>query len=121
MATVEKITGSICLCLLLLLASAPAIRAGELIVVLKSREVEPYEIALKSLKQTLKGKTYDLTIEEHVLQNDTKARNGLVGDIRRKNPRLIVTLGSWLLKKRPTVPQPRHLVAIRASVSLPGG
>lgn len=92
----EKVTRSscICLCFLILLSRAPITRAEELIIALKSLEVQPYQIALNSFKDTLSGKGYEVDIEEYVLQDNGKPKNSLLADIKRKNPRLIVTLGS---------------------------
>lgn len=91
---VEKFFCSICLCLSILLSSAPITLARDLVVVVKSREVEPYEIALKSLRRTLREKGYDPIIGEYLLPEGSKERYALVADIRRRDPRLIVTLGS---------------------------
>lgn len=91
---VEKFFCSICLCLSILLSSAPITLARDLVVVVKSREVEPYEIALKSLRRTLREKGYDPIIGEYLLPEGDKEKNNLVADIRRKDPRLVVTLGS---------------------------
>jgi len=91
---VEKVASCICLCFLILLSSAPVTVARELVIALKSLEVKPYKIALRSFKKTLKKNGYHLNIEEHVLQEDSKPKEGLLADIKRKSPRLIVTLGS---------------------------
>ena len=82
------------LCFLTLLLSAPVTLAKELMIALKSHEIEPYEIALKSFKETLKRKGYDLNVEELVLKEDPKQKDRILSEIRRKNPLLIVTLGS---------------------------
>ena len=92
---VEKVTCCICLCFLILFSRASISRGGELIIALKSLEVQPYEIALNSFKDALTGNGYDLNIEEYVLEEDhVKPKDSLLADIKRKNPRLIVTLGS---------------------------
>lgn len=90
----KKVTCCICLCFLILLSSAPVTGARELIIALKSLKVKPYDIALKSFKKTLKKKGFRLNIEEHVLQEDSKPKDRLLADFQRRNPRLIVTLGS---------------------------
>ncbi len=90
----EKVASCICLCFLILLSSAPVTVAGELVIALKSLEVKPYETALKSFKETLREKYYDLNVEEYVLKDDADQKDGLLADIKRKSPRLIVTLGS---------------------------
>ncbi len=90
----EKVASCICLCFLILLSSAPVTVAGDLVIALKSLEVKPYETALKSFKETLREKYYDLNVEEYVLKDDADQKDGLLADIKRKSPRLIVTLGS---------------------------
>ena len=90
----EKVASCICLCFLILLSSAPVTVAGELVIALKSLEVKPYETALKSFKETLREKSYDLNVEEYVLKGDAEQKDGLLAEIKKKSPRLIVTLGS---------------------------
>ena len=90
----EKVASCICLCFLILLSSAPVTVAGELVIALKSLEVKPYETALKSFKETLREKSYDLNVEEYVLKDDADQKDGLLAEIKKKSPRLIVTLGS---------------------------
>jgi len=90
----EKVVFCTCLCFFMLLLSAPVTPAKEPVIALKSLEVEPYEMALKSFKETLKRKGYDLNVEELVLKEDTKQKDRIFSKIRRKNPPLIVTLGS---------------------------
>lgn len=92
--TMERVVCCICLCLLIVFSGPPVTGAEELIIVLKSLQVQPYETALNSFKNTLTGKGYDLNIEEYVLQDNVKPKHSLLADIKRKNPRLIVTLGS---------------------------
>lgn len=94
LAKVEKVASCICLCFLILLSSAPVTVAGELVIALKSLEVKPYETALKSFKETLREKSYDLNVEEYVLKGDAEQKDGLLAKIKKKSPRLIVTLGS---------------------------
>jgi len=96
-----KVLFCACLCLFILLLSAPVTPAKELVIALKSLEVEPYEVALKSFKETLKRKGYDLNVEELVLKEDTKQKENILSKIRRKNSLLIVTLD---LLQRPLSP-----------------
>ncbi len=89
-----KFACCICFSLFIFLSSAPVTLARDLVVVLKSLELEPYENALKSFKKTLKRNNYDLNIEEFLVPEDRKEKDDLLADIRRRNPRLILTLGS---------------------------
>ena len=89
-----KVICRLCVCLLVFLSSVPVTLARDLVVVVKSREVEPYEIALKSLRRTLKESGYDPIIGEYLLPEGGQEKSGLLADIRKKDPRLIVTLGS---------------------------
>lgn len=82
------------LCFLVLLSSAPSALARDYIIVLKSREAEPYDIALKSLRRTLRDKGADAQIEEILLPEEGQARDDRLAEIRKKNPQLFVTLGS---------------------------
>ncbi len=91
---VEKVASCICLCFLILLSRAPVTVAGELVIALKGLEVKPYQTALKGFKETLRKKNYDLNVEEYVLKDDTGGKDGLLAEIKKKSPRLIVTLGS---------------------------
>jgi putative ABC transport system substrate-binding protein len=91
---VVKLLSRCCLSFILFLANVPLNLAGDLVVVVKSREVEPYDIALKSFRRTLKERGYEPVIGEYVLPEGGKQRDDLLSDIRRKDPRLIVTLGS---------------------------
>lgn len=87
-----KIVCRVCLCLFFLFSNPPIVFARDSVIVVKSREAEPYEIALKSLRRTLK--TYDASIEEYLLPEESQARDDRLADLRKKHPRLIVTLGS---------------------------
>ena len=89
-----KIVCRLYLCLLILLSSAPTTLASDLVVVVKSREVEPYEIALKSFRRTLREKGNEPIVGEYLLPEGSKEKDALLADIRKKDPRLIVTLGS---------------------------
>ncbi len=89
-----KIAFHLALCLLILLSSAPAALARDYIVVLKSREAEPYDIALKSLRRTLRDKGSDAQIEEFLLPEESPARDDRLAEIKKKSPQLFVTLGS---------------------------
>jgi putative tryptophan/tyrosine transport system substrate-binding protein len=81
-------------CLSIVLTGAPVTLAKDSIVVLKSREIQAYEIALKSFRNTLREKGDDPAIGEYLLPEGNQEREGLLADIRRQKPRLIVALGS---------------------------
>jgi putative tryptophan/tyrosine transport system substrate-binding protein len=89
-----KIAFRFFLSFLILLSSAPNSLARELIAVVKTREAEPYEIALNSLRRTLKDKGIDAKIEEFVLAEEGQSKEDRLGELRKKNPQLVVTLGS---------------------------
>ncbi len=91
---VLKVVCRFCLSFFILLSNAPINLAADFVVIVKSREVEPYDIALKSFRRTLKEKSSDPIIGEYLLPEGGKEKNDLLADIRRKDPRLIVTLGS---------------------------
>jgi putative ABC transport system substrate-binding protein len=83
--------------LISLLASLPGItysQARELIAVIKAREAEPYDVALKSLRRILKEKGIDARIEEFFVGDELPGRDDRLAEIRRRNPNLIVTMGS---------------------------
>lgn len=98
--------GRLFLCLLLLLSGAAFAQPREFIAVIKTRDAEPYEIALKSLRRTLKARGLDVAVEEFLLAEDHppavsrfdpgyfSGRDDRLAEIRKKNPQLIVTLGS---------------------------
>lgn len=90
----EKFVCCISICLSIVLASVRVALAKDSIVVLKTLDIEPYEIALKSFKSTLKEKGDDPKIGEYVLPEGSQERDSLLADIRRQKPRVIVTLGS---------------------------
>lgn len=83
-----------CLSLILFLSNVPLNLAADLIVVVKSREVEPYEIALRSFRRTVKDKGVEPPLAEFLLPEGAQQRDNLLAEIKRKDPRLIVTLGS---------------------------
>jgi putative ABC transport system substrate-binding protein len=83
---------SLFISLVALLPSITYSQARELISVIKAREAEPYEVALKSLRRTLKEKGIDAQIEEFHLGDDGK--DDRLRELRKKNPQLVVTLGS---------------------------
>jgi putative ABC transport system substrate-binding protein len=89
---VKNFVRSICLCLSILPPTVSASSAKELVIVLRSHKAEPYEIALKSLRRTLKEKGYEATFEEYQLPEEGKGDT--LSAIRKKNPRLFVALGS---------------------------
>lgn len=80
--------------LLALLPSITDSQARELIAVIKAREAEPYEVALKSLRRVLKEKGVDARIEEYFVGDEGVGKEDRLAEIRRRNPNLIVTLGS---------------------------
>lgn len=82
------------LCTGLFFSSVSVSSARELIFVLKSLEITPYEVALKGLKKELRENGYNVKIQEHLLNEDNKEKAEFVKAIANKNPRLIVTLGS---------------------------
>ncbi len=91
--------------MLLLLGTAYA-QPRDLIAVIKTRDAEPYEIALKSLRRTLQEKGLDSRVEEFLLPEDPQpalsrfdpgyfsGNDRHLAEISKKNPRLSVTLGS---------------------------
>jgi putative tryptophan/tyrosine transport system substrate-binding protein len=91
--------------MLFLLGSAFA-QPREFVAVIKIRDAEPYEIALRNLRRALKEKGLDAPIEEFRLPEVPQpaqsrfdpgyfsGREGALAEIRRRNPQLIVTLGS---------------------------
>lgn len=90
-----KIIRCFFLSVFILLANAPATLARDFIAVVKSREgVEPYEVALKGLRRSLKEKGPDPVIGEYHLPEGGREKSDLLAEIAKKNPRLIVTLGS---------------------------
>lgn len=89
-----KLFSRCCLSLILFLSNVPQNLAGDLIVIVKSREVEPYEIALKNFRRTLKEKGHEIPVAEFLLPESGPQRESLLAEIKRKDPRLIVTLGS---------------------------
>lgn len=91
---VVNFTASLLISLVALLPSITYSHARELIAVIKAREAEPYEVALKSLRRTLKEKGIDAQIEEFFVGDDAQGKDDRVVEIRKKNPQLIVTLGS---------------------------
>ncbi len=60
----------------------------------KSRELELYDVALKSFRRTLNGKGYEPVFAEYLLPEGNRERDALLTEIRKRSPRLIVTLGS---------------------------
>jgi len=82
------------LCALFLFLAAPVIAADDLIVVLKSREIEPYETALKSFSDSLRANGHDPRVRQYLLPADNGSANELLRDIRRQKPRLILSVGS---------------------------
>jgi putative tryptophan/tyrosine transport system substrate-binding protein len=82
------------LCVSVLFAGAPLNLAADFIVIVKSRDIEPYDLALKSFRRTLNNKGYEPVVSEYVLPEGGREKENLLADIRRREPRLIVTLGS---------------------------
>ncbi len=86
-----------CLCFFAFTLLTSVADAGDLVVVLKSREAEPYEIALRGLEKTLREKGYNSKIEEHLLPETDQTDR--LAEIRKKKPRLFVALGSAATSK----------------------
>lgn len=91
---VVNFAASLFISLVALLPSITYSHARELIAVIKAREAEPYEVALKSLRRTLKEKGIDAQIQEFFVGDEAQGKDDRLAEIRRKNPQLIVTLGS---------------------------
>jgi len=64
------------------------------IAVIKSREAEPYDIAVNSLRRSLKENGIQAQFEDVLLPEEGQRRDERLAGIRKKNPQLIVTLGS---------------------------
>ena len=90
----EKLLLHLLLGLVLSLTAVAYANGRDLVLVVKSREAEPYEIALKSLRRTLRDKGVDAQIEEYLLPEDGQAKGERVKELKKKNPDLFVTLGS---------------------------
>lgn len=82
--------------LVLAAASANVAQAGarDVIAVVKTRDAEAYEVALKSLRRALRDKGIEPRFEEIFLPDDGPGRDDRLHEIRKKNFPLIVTLGS---------------------------
>src|ERR1043166_327330 len=71
----------ICFFLCGVLSSTAAARDRDLVVIINSREIEPYKVAIESLKQTLRGEGLDPILSERLLPDDPAVRNALLADI----------------------------------------
>jgi len=89
---VKKFIRCLCLCLSIIPISVPSSFAKELVIVLKSHKAEPYDIALNSLRRTLRDKGHNPIFEEYLLPEEGQGEQ--LSEIRKKNPRLFVALGS---------------------------
>jgi putative ABC transport system substrate-binding protein len=89
---VTNIVAILFVALVALLPSITYSQAREFIAVIKTREAEPYEVALRSLRRTLKEKGVHAPVEEFLLGEDGKDER--LAELRKKNPQLVVTLGS---------------------------
>lgn len=86
---------AVCFFVLVAFLSSPTVsRARELIAVIKTRAAEPYDLAFKGLRRTLKEKGIDAQIEEFLLAEDGQGKDAQLAELRKKNPQLVVTLGS---------------------------
>lgn len=88
----EKLVCCICFCLSICLVRTPDAFADDLIVVLKSRRAEPYELALRGLRRILKEKGQNATFEEFLLKDVEQPER--LSEIGGKEPQLFVALGS---------------------------
>lgn len=91
---------------MLLFSGTAFAQLREFIAVIKTRDAEPYETALKSLRRTLKERGVETVLEEHLLPEDSQpplsrfepgyfsGRDERLAEIRKRSPQLIVTLGS---------------------------
>jgi putative ABC transport system substrate-binding protein len=68
--------------------------ARDLVTVIKTREAEPYETALKILQKTLKEKGVEAQFGEVLLPDDSRGKDDRLAEVRKKNPQLLITLGS---------------------------
>jgi putative ABC transport system substrate-binding protein len=87
---------AIVLVIVIAAASLPLAHAAarDVIAVIKTREAEPYELALKSLRRTLRDRGIDSQFEEILLPEDGQGKDERLLEIRRKNFKLVVALGS---------------------------
>ena len=90
----KKILCYLCSFVLFFVASTPVALARDVVVVVKSRELEPYDVAFKSFRRALNGKGYDPVLIEYLLPDRASDKDHLLTEIRQTGPRLIVTVGS---------------------------
>lgn len=87
------VVGGIGLALSLLGTVPLRANAAQQIVVLASAEAEPYRLAFRGFQEALSQKQQGVEIREYVLK-DGSERERLFAEIRRRQPSLILTLGS---------------------------
>ena len=75
-------------------ASIGVAGARDLIAVIKTRDAEPYDVALTGLRRTLAERGIHAEIEEFFVADEPSAKDDRIAEIRRRKPQLLVTLGS---------------------------
>lgn len=83
----------------------------DFIAVIKTRDAPPYDIALKSLRRVLKEKGFDPVIEDFLLSEENQpaisrfdpgyytGKDERLNEVKKRNPQLVVTLGSAATEK----------------------
>lgn len=68
--------------------------ARELIAVIKTRDAEPYDLAVAGLRRALAERGMNAQVEEFFVGDDFQGRDEKILELRRRKPQLFVTLGS---------------------------
>lgn len=85
--------------LIVSLTAAAYANGRDLVVIVKSREAEPYDLAVRSMRRILRDKGIDAQIQEYLVPEDSQGKEDRISDLRKKNPQLLVTLGSAATEK----------------------
>jgi len=85
--------GCLLLLALMLLATASSVSAAPSVVVIKSKDIRPYEQALEGFKQVCTAQ-----VAEYTLQDDQARQREILRGVARSRPRLVLAIGSPALK-----------------------
>ncbi len=64
------------------------------VVILKTRDIEPYRLALAGFKSALEDHKIDFSIKEYSLEDKNEAKDAIIASAKSDNPSLILTIGT---------------------------
>src|SRR3989338_178630 len=78
----------------LLIKTAAVQTKPSVVVILKTRDIEPYRLALAGFKSALEDHKIDFSVKEYSLEEKSEAKEAIIATAKADKPNLILTIGT---------------------------